>query len=153
MAAQETPENGEQYFFDSEDLEYVFGTMNDLIAFEVKSLQSKEAGDEVLREAHANGFPKQLVAYRMFQTFMKRAETWSIKAQEMIAAFKEDNGSDVNIRELIEESKNCLHSKSVEEELNRIDIVLKWREKITRKLSEQRESPFDNEDHHFLQKL
>lgn len=33
MAAQETPENGEQYFFDSEDLEYVFGTMNDLIAF------------------------------------------------------------------------------------------------------------------------
>lgn len=33
MAAQEIPDNGEQYFFDSEDLEYVFGTMNDLIAF------------------------------------------------------------------------------------------------------------------------
>lgn len=55
----------------------------------------------MLREARANGFPKQLVAYRMFQTFMKRAETWSIKAQEMIVAFKEENGSDVNIRELI----------------------------------------------------
>jgi hypothetical protein len=45
MAAQEIPEDGQQYFFNSEDLEYVFGTMNDLIAFEVKSLQSKEAGD------------------------------------------------------------------------------------------------------------
>ncbi len=71
----------------------------------------------------------------------------------MIKTFKEEKGNDVNIRELIEESKNCLHSKSVEEELNRIDIVLKWREKIIKKLSEYRESPFVNEDHRFFQRL
>jgi hypothetical protein len=153
MAAQETPPAGEQFFFGSEDLEYVFGTMNELMAFEVRSLQSKEAGDEVLREAHSKGFPKQLPAYRMFEQFMLRAETWSLRAQELIAAFKEETASDTNIRQLIEESRNCLHSLAVEEELNRIDIVLKWREKIGRKLSESRESPFDAEDQAFMGRL
>lgn len=72
--------------------------MNELNAFEVKSLQSKEAGDEVLREAHGKGFPRHISAFKMFKNFMHRAETWSLKAQEMIATFKEDNSSDVNIK-------------------------------------------------------
>ncbi len=55
--------------------------MNELMAFEVRTLQSKEAGDEVLREARGKAFPKQLVAYRMFEQFMLRAETWSVRAQ------------------------------------------------------------------------
>lgn len=33
MAAQEAPPSGETFFFGSEDLEYVFGTMNELMAF------------------------------------------------------------------------------------------------------------------------
>lgn len=115
MAAQEVPPPGEHFFFGSEDLEYVFGTMNELMAFEVRSLQSKEAGDEVLREARGKGFPKQLPAYRMFEQFMLRAETWSIRAQELITAFKQEAVGETNIRQLIEESRNCLHSQAVEE--------------------------------------
>jgi len=153
MAAQESPLNGESFFFGQEDLEYVFGTMNELMAFEVRTLQSKESGDDVLREAQRKGFPKHLPAYHMFEQFMLRADTWSVRAQELICAFKQETASETNIRQLIEESKNCLHSQAVEEELNRIDIILKWREKISRKLSEARESPFDADDHAFISKL
>lgn len=153
MAAQQAPLPGETFFFGSEDLEYVFGTMNELMAFQVRTLQSKEAGDEVLREARNKAFPKQLVAYRMFEEFMLRAETWSIRAQELILAFKQESASETNIRQLIEQSRNCLHSQAVEEELSRIDIILKWREKIGRKLSEGRQSPFDQDDHSFMLRL
>ena len=41
----------------------------------------------------------------------------------------------------------------MEEELGRIDIILKWREKISRKLSEARESPFDSDDQAFIARL
>jgi len=153
MAAQEAPPPGESFFFGQEDLEYVFGTMNELMAFEVRTLQSKEAGDDVLKEAQRKGFPKHLPAYRMFEHFMLRAETWSLRAHELIAAFKQETASETNIRQLIEESKNCLHSQAVEEELSRIDIILKWREKISRKLSEARESPFDSDDQAFIARL
>lgn len=84
---------------------------------------------------------------------MLRAETWSARAHELIAAFKQEAASETNIRQLIEESKNCLHSQAVEEELSRIDIILKWREKISRKLSEARESPFDSDDQAFIARL
>lgn len=55
----------------------------------------------------------------------------------------------MSIRDLIEESRSCLHSKGIEEEINKIDIVLKWRDRICRKLTDQRESPF-NEGHHLF---
>ena len=48
----------------------------------------------------------------MFEEFMGRAEAWSQRATNMIRAFKEETG-EVSIRELIEESKNCLHSKAI----------------------------------------
>lgn len=41
-----------------------------------------------------------------------------------------------NTREVIEESRHCLHSKMIEEELNKIEIALKWREKIARKMND-----------------
>ena len=42
----------------------------------------------------------------------------------------------MNIKDLMEESRSCLHSKGIDEEINKIDIVLKWRDRITRKLTE-----------------
>ena len=59
----------------------------------------------------------------------------------------------MSIRELIDESRSCLHSKGIEEELNKIDIVLRWREKISRKLTDHRESPFKEEHHLFMHQI
>jgi hypothetical protein len=83
---------------------------------------------------------------------MEKSNEWNTRALNVINSFKEESG-DVNIRELMDEARSCLHSKGIEEELNKIDIVLRWREKISRKLSDHRESPFSEEDHAFILEL
>ena len=62
----------------------------------------------------------------MYLELMEKSQDWNIKAQNLITIFKEETG-DVNIRELMEESKSCLHYKGIEEELNKIDIVMRWK--------------------------
>ena len=41
----------------------------------------------------------------------------------------------------------------IEEELNKIEIALKWREKISRKMNEESVACFDENDREFMEKL
>lgn len=153
MSNGETLPPAQTFYFRDEEVQVILANLIEVKGLDIKELQTKESGDELLRQARAHGFPKQLAEYAVFETFMGKAESWSARALQMIALFKEESSGVVSIRELIEESKNFLHSRSIQEELSRIDIVLKWREKISRKLSEHKESPFNDYDRHFLQQL
>jgi hypothetical protein len=57
---------------------------------------------------------------------MHKAQEWSDRAMKIIEDFKLNNNMS-NTREVIEESRHCLHSKMIEDELNKIEIALKWR--------------------------
>ena len=41
----------------------------------------------------------------------------------------------------------------MKDEINRIDLILKWRDKISRKLEEEKEIIFDEDDEMFFEKL
>lgn len=102
---------------------------------EVKDLKTKETGDIIVELARGMNFP-QVREWLVFQEFMHKAQQWSDRAMRIIQDFK-DNVNVSNSRQLIEESRHCLHSKFIEEELSRIEVALKWREKISRKMTEQ----------------
>lgn len=71
-------------------------------------------------------FPTGLPEWKQFQEFMRKAQEWSDMAMKIIDDFKSNNDM-YNTREVIEQSRHCLHSRMIEDELNKIEIALKWR--------------------------
>ena len=96
-AGEVPPPEGPQFLFNSQDLEFVFGVLNTLRNMNLKDLQTKEGGDQVLSQVRLPGFPRGLVSYKMFEDFMGRAEAWSQRAIAIINTFKHEAG-EVNIR-------------------------------------------------------
>jgi hypothetical protein len=69
----------------------------------------------------------------------------------MIRNFTE-KGDNIDVREL-EDSRFYIHSKAIKEEIGKIDSIMRWREKIAKKLEDGRAPLFACEEEVFLSQL
>ena len=70
----------------------------------------------------------------------------------MIEDFKEDD-SKYTIGEIHDTYMNCFTCPKIDEQLSKIDSIVKWRDKISKKLSEKKAEIFDEEDHKIMASL
>lgn len=82
---------------------------------------------------------------------MKKGEEWAENVRELIKNFSE-KGENIDVKEL-EDSKYFIHSRAIKEEIGRIELIMKWREKIKKKLDDGKAVIFEEAEEEFLKNL
>ena len=79
----------------------------------------------------------------VFEEFMRKGDEWADNVRELIKNFSE-KGENIDVKEL-EESRYFIHSRAIKEEIGKIEFIMKWREKIKKKLNDGKADIFSEE--------